>query len=108
MVLGALFGYLYVWSGRILVPIVGHFVNNGFTVLALYLRQNQLMDYDIESVEALPLQAVLFSVVVSTAILYGLWAGFRKVPVSPEALAPPPEPYDYDYAATEREEDKLI
>lgn len=108
MVLGALFGYLYVWSGRIMVPIVGHFVNNGVTVLALYLRHNRLMDYDIESVESMPLQAVLFSVVVSGAILYALWAGFRKVPVSPEALAPPPEPYDYNYAATEREEDKLI
>lgn len=108
MVLGALFGYLYVWSGRIMVPIVGHFVNNGFTVLALYLRENRLMDYDIESVEALPIQVVLFSVVVSAAILYVLWAGFRKVPVSLVAIAPPPDPYNYNYADSEGEDNTLI
>jgi uncharacterized protein len=108
MVLGALFGYLYVWSGRIMVPILGHFVNNGVTVLALYLRQTRIMDYDIESVEAMPFQSVLFSVISSIAVLYVLWAGFRKIPISPAAVPPPLSAGEEPEASTEEEEDKLI
>lgn len=36
MVLGAVFGYLYYWSGNILYPIVAHFLNNGLAVIAVY------------------------------------------------------------------------
>ena len=36
MLLGALFGYLLVWSGSMWLPILGHFLNNGLAVLALY------------------------------------------------------------------------
>ncbi len=31
VLLGALFGYLYVWSGNLLIPMIAHFVNNGFS-----------------------------------------------------------------------------
>ncbi|MDR0262931.1 MAG: CPBP family intramembrane metalloprotease, partial [Sphingobacterium sp.] len=37
MLLGAFFGYLYLWSKNILLPIFGHFVNNaGATVMSFY------------------------------------------------------------------------
>ena len=36
LLLGALFGYLYMWSGNLTIPILAHFVNNGFTLLLLY------------------------------------------------------------------------
>lgn len=36
MVLGAVFGYLYYWSGNLLYPIVAHFLNNGLAVIAVY------------------------------------------------------------------------
>ena len=35
--LGILFGYLFVWSGTIWIPIFAHFVNNTVTVIILYL-----------------------------------------------------------------------
>ena len=37
MLLGAIFGYVFVWSGSLWVPITMHFVNNGLAVLVYYL-----------------------------------------------------------------------
>jgi hypothetical protein len=36
MVLGLIFGYLYVWTRSIWVPIVVHFLNNGLAVVVYY------------------------------------------------------------------------
>jgi uncharacterized protein len=44
--LGALFGYLYHWSGNLLMPIIGHFINNGLSLLLRYLYQLKLIDLD--------------------------------------------------------------
>lgn len=41
MLLGALFGYLLIWSGSIWYPITAHFVNNGTTVIVAYIYQQQ-------------------------------------------------------------------
>ena len=37
LLMGALFGYMFVWSGSLWVPIVMHFTNNGLAVLFYYL-----------------------------------------------------------------------
>ena len=37
MLMGALFGYMFIWTGSLWVPIVMHFTNNGIAVLAYYL-----------------------------------------------------------------------
>ena len=37
MLLGAMFGYVFVWSGSLWAPITMHFVNNGLAVLVYYL-----------------------------------------------------------------------
>ncbi len=46
LLLGAFFGYLYLWSKNILLPIFGHFVNNaGATVISFYYaRQGKSYD----------------------------------------------------------------
>ena len=36
MLMGALFGYLFVWTGSLWIPIVMHFTNNGMAVIAYY------------------------------------------------------------------------
>jgi len=41
MLLGALFGYLFVWSNSIWVPVLGHFINNGRAVIGAYILQMQ-------------------------------------------------------------------
>lgn len=74
MLLGALFGYLYVWSGNLWVPILAHFVNNGFTVLMVYLHQRRMTTIDIESTQAVPIAGA----VASLALTAGLLGYFRK------------------------------
>ena len=86
MVLGALFGYLYWWSGRIIVPIIAHFVNNGFTVFVLYLQQTGRIDMDIESTEPMPVYSVIISVVLSAGILYYLYQQFKELPLRTHRL----------------------
>lgn len=71
LLLGALFGYLYYWSGRLAIAIFAHFVNNGFTVVMLYLYHIKVIDTNIEQ-KAMPLSTSLLSLVLSAAILYTL------------------------------------
>ncbi|MEJ8757652.1 CPBP family intramembrane glutamic endopeptidase [Pontibacter sp. H259] len=85
-ILGALFGYLYFWSGRISVPIVAHFFNNGFTVFLLYLQQTGKMDFDVESTEPMEWWSVLISLLLSAAVLYYLYNEFKEVPPRKDAL----------------------
>ncbi|RAU84157.1 CPBP family intramembrane glutamic endopeptidase [Pontibacter arcticus] len=87
VLLGALFGYLYFWSGRIIVPMIAHFVNNGFTVLLLYLQQTKTIDFDVESTEAMPWATVLLSAVLSAAVLYFLYRQFKLQPVRTVSIA---------------------
>ena len=45
MLMGALFGYMLVWTGSLWIPIVMHFTNNGLAVIAYYLfGQNSSAD----------------------------------------------------------------
>jgi uncharacterized protein len=87
VLLGALFGYLYLWSGNIWVPIVAHFFNNGFTVFLLYLQQTGAIDYNIESTEPMPIMTILISAVLSAAVIYYLYRQFRLTPTRPESIA---------------------
>ncbi|MDX5482069.1 MAG: CPBP family intramembrane metalloprotease [Hymenobacteraceae bacterium] len=86
-ILGALFGYLYFCTGRISVPIVAHFVNNGFTVFMLYLQQTRTIDTDVESTEMMPLYSIALSVVISAAVMYYLYQRFSLLPVRQESVA---------------------
>lgn len=70
MLLGALFGYLYYWSGNLLLAMIAHFVNNAFSVLALYYYQQGSIDMNVESTEAAPWQAIVVSVIISVGLLY--------------------------------------
>ena len=48
MALGAMFGYLLVWTGTMWVPILAHFVNNLMGVLGYFLIDKGLISNDIE------------------------------------------------------------
>ena len=41
MLLGAMFGYLLIWSNTIWIPILAHFVNNATAVVTAYVFQQQ-------------------------------------------------------------------
>ncbi|HLT81266.1 MAG TPA: CPBP family intramembrane glutamic endopeptidase [Cyclobacteriaceae bacterium] len=75
LLLGALFGYLYVWSRSLLVPIFAHFVNNALAVLSLYFYQSGATEISLESPEAAPWPLVLTGA-GATAFLLIYFKGF--------------------------------
>lgn len=70
MLLGALFGYLYHWSGNLIVPMFAHFFHNGFTLFMMYLYQIGSITVDLESTEALPWPWVITGIISTFALLY--------------------------------------
>ncbi|MBX0292520.1 CPBP family intramembrane metalloprotease [Hymenobacter sp. HSC-4F20] len=77
-VLGLVLGYLYEWSGNILVPMTAHFTQNAFQLVLLYAQQRQwsAADFDPDSTEAMPWYWVLLSLVACTA---GMWYLYRQM-----------------------------
>ncbi len=67
--LGIMFGYMFIWSGSLWLPILAHFINNFLDVIAYYLVNSKLLDPKIldfgSAKNALPITAV-------TAIIMGL------------------------------------
>lgn len=47
LILGAFLGYLYVFSGSLIYPIIAHFLNNAFIVLMFYLLKLGVVDSSI-------------------------------------------------------------
>ena len=70
LLLGALFGYLFYWSGNLWYAIFAHFVNNGFTLVMLYLYQQEVTDIDMEATEAVSWPVVLLAFVAGGFLLF--------------------------------------
>lgn len=47
MLLGAVFGYVFLWSKSLWLPILGHFINNGSVVILSYFAPELMEDSDI-------------------------------------------------------------
>lgn len=70
LMLGALFGYFYYWSGNLWVPIVAHIFNNGFAVVMLYLVNIKKVSPEIEKMDNVPLAAVAGSLALGIGFTY--------------------------------------
>lgn len=68
MMLGAIFGYLYVWSGNLWYPIIAHATNNGIGVLIAYLANIGVIDMDIDETESIPMIYSLAGLLISFAL----------------------------------------
>jgi len=85
MALGILFGYVYIWTGSLCIPIILHFIFNGTSVLVAYLYQNNLSSTDSES---FGVTDNLFIISVSFLLtIFFLWLIYRnrKKSISPNA-----------------------
>ena len=87
MLLGALFGYLYVWSGNLLYPIAAHFVQNGSQLILLYLTQKGFTEINVDDPESFPWSVILSFSLVTFILLYYFRAYFRKTEKSDGRLA---------------------
>ena len=69
-VLGIMFGYLYHWSGKLSTAMIAHFVNNGVTLVALYLFSQSESEVNLENVgEKISLIHVAVSAVLTTVFI---------------------------------------
>jgi len=76
MMLGALLGYLLVWSGSLWLPMIAHFVNNASAVIFTYLFHEQMMSVDADKIGTENDYASVLISVLLTGIL--LWLIYKK------------------------------
>lgn len=71
MLLGALFGYLLVWSGSLWLPIMAHFMNNAIAVVTAYVYQQKGLSLDkMYESDPVSLPVQLFSMAFFSALLW--------------------------------------
>lgn len=68
--LGGMFGYLYLYSGSMTYPILAHIVNNSFTILMVYASNQGMIDFDIESTDAVSYPAAIIGLLVLMAGIF--------------------------------------
>ena len=79
MMLGGLLGYLYVWSGSLWLPIIGHFVNNAGAVLMSYFFQRGDLKLDPDKIGAEnDLLTVAMSLVIGGGLFYFIYLQREK------------------------------
>jgi len=73
--LGALFGYLYHYTGSLFYPILGHILNNSLTVLLVYASNQGVLDLDVQATDTVSYPgAIVGLLVLILGFLY-----FKKV-----------------------------
>jgi len=70
MLLGALLGYLFVWSGSLWVPIIAHAFNNGAQIVLSYLHEHGKIQYDITSDQLEPVAVTIIATVLCIGLLW--------------------------------------
>jgi membrane protease YdiL (CAAX protease family) len=75
--LGLLFGYLFVWSGSVWIPVIAHFINNSSVVFASYLYNNGISDIPADELGTVSSGA---GVALSTAavVLIMFWVYYTR------------------------------
>lgn len=70
--LGAMFGYMYVFTGSHVYPVLAHIINNTFTVLMVYASNQGMIEFDIESTDTVSYPMALVGLLVLIAGIYYL------------------------------------
>jgi membrane protease YdiL (CAAX protease family) len=71
IILGVLFGYIFLWTGNIWFPVIAHFVNNAAGVIYYYLYLQERLGTDPQQIgmQGNPLLFVFGSVVLTMIML---------------------------------------
>ena len=72
LLLGLMFGYIFLWTKSLWLPIVGHFINNGSIVIASYFYPEKIMNEDISffSEDNYAFGFYLISFIISAIVFY--------------------------------------
>lgn len=71
MLLGAMFGYLLIWSNSIWIPILAHFTNNAVAVISAYVYQRKGLSLDkLDQPETYSPVYYIASFIITAALLW--------------------------------------
>lgn len=80
MLLGALFGYLYYWSGHLSIAMFAHFLNNGFTITMMYLSKQEIVNYNpMTDAISPPTSTILIFLLVCAGLMFSFWSYCKKL-----------------------------
>jgi hypothetical protein len=79
-ILGLIFGYLFFWSGTLLLPVTAHFVNNAFPVIFSYLQGGETLTIPV----GIPLWKQALALPVPIVVGIVILLHFRRIYVSEE------------------------
>ncbi len=83
MLLGALFGYLLVWSGSLWIPILAHFLNNSIAAITAYVYQQQGVSLDkLDHPDPISPLVYVVSILASSALLWTFYTTSLKYGIS--------------------------
>jgi len=68
LMLGLLFGYLFLWSRSIWLPILAHFINNAIAVFFYFFYGNDLVEQEINSLQTTAVLLVLSAAIASSSL----------------------------------------
>jgi membrane protease YdiL (CAAX protease family) len=75
MILGLVFGYLFLWTGSLWSAIIPHFINNAIPVIATFISEkNAVSDQITNEAGIFPFMQIL----LSAMLLFGIWNLNRK------------------------------
>lgn len=78
LILGAVLGYSAMYSRSLIVPIIGHFVNNGLAVVLTYYIGMEMMDTP-EGLGALSSSELALGAASAVALGLGMWVMRKRV-----------------------------
>jgi uncharacterized protein len=80
--LGIFFGYMFIWSGSLWIPIILHFVFNGISVVAAYLYETGVIRTEFDSLATNQNSLVVIgSIILTSAVTYLLFRIRKREPV---------------------------
>jgi len=74
MVLGAVLGYLYYWTGNLWVPMIAHAFNNGIQVALIYFTEMDISTFDEKNSD----QLQWWMLPLSIGVMYLIYVSILK------------------------------
>jgi membrane protease YdiL (CAAX protease family) len=68
-ILGLVFGYLFLWSGTLWLPVISHFVNNAVSVIAVYITSTGNSNTSLDTPVWQQLVVLPIPIIISISIL---------------------------------------
>lgn len=77
LLLGLIFGYLFLWSKSLWLPILGHFINNGSVVILSYLYPEMMKNTEVAIFDGNDYKFIYY--ILSGLLSIGIFYMIRKV-----------------------------